>query len=92
MRYEVQRQDENGNWRPMAAHDDRKIALTLLTDKYRRIRDTQLGINIVYTPPKQESGKPPVWDFVGMLLSADRRLLFVVPGFAVLCYVGSKLL
>jgi len=83
MRYEVQRQDENGNWHPMAAHDDRKIALTLLTDKYRRVRDTHLGINIVFTPAVP---KPPVWDLIGMVLTADWRLLLVVPALAVFCY------
>lgn len=44
MRFEVQRQDESGNWRPMATHDDMKLAKTLLTDQYRRILDTKTGI------------------------------------------------
>lgn len=72
----------------MAAHDDRKVALTLLADKYRRIRDTQLGINIVY---KEDEPKPPIWDFVGMALAKDLRLLLVAPAFALLCYVGSRI-
>lgn len=86
MRYEVQRQDENGNWHPMAAHDDRKVALSLLTDKYRRVRDTQLGVNIVF---KAAAQKLPMWDLVGMALAKDRRLLLVVLGFAAFCYVVS---
>lgn len=49
MRYEVQRQDENGIWRPLATHDDLMVAETLLTDKYRRIHDAELNVFIFYS-------------------------------------------
>lgn len=43
MRYLVQRQDETGYWQPMANHDTLDLAKELLTDKCRRILDTQTG-------------------------------------------------
>lgn len=49
MRYEVQRQDEKGIWHPLAAHDDLVVAKALLTDKYRRIRDTELNVFIFHS-------------------------------------------
>lgn len=40
--------------------------------------------------PKNDGQKPPIWDFVGLVLVNDRRLLIVVPVFAAICYLASK--
>lgn len=89
MRYVVQRQDEQGEWQPMAAHNEYHLAEILLTDKHRRIHDTVYGVYIVYTPSKQKRARPPLWDIVGMVLTADWRLVFVIPTFAAFCYAIS---
>lgn len=60
MRYEIQRQDEFGVWQPMAAHDDFRFAMSLLTDKHRRIRDTELGCYIVFDPSQAKGIRQPL--------------------------------
>lgn len=64
MRFQVQRQDENGNWQQMAVHDDFDFAETLLTDRYRRILDTKTGI--IYRQASSETVAR--WHFRGEIL------------------------
>lgn len=40
MQFQVQRQDEHGQWQLMASHGDLSFARSLLTDDHRRIFDT----------------------------------------------------
>ncbi len=44
--FQVERQDERGEWHRMASTDDPKQALDLLTDEYRRVIELSSGIVI----------------------------------------------
>lgn len=83
MRYEVQRQDESGVWWPMASHDDFTLAEALLTDKHRRIRDTELGVFIVYSPPAAPSASENI-------LARSRTVLYLGIGAIFAAAIGQQ--
>ncbi|MBP8275548.1 MAG: hypothetical protein KAX55_01470 [Propionivibrio sp.] len=43
-RYEIERQNEQGDWEGIANTDDLKLACDLVHDTYRRVRDRETGL------------------------------------------------